>query len=313
MTMSRNNVWANNIALWEDAEAKGPQKARAHFNLGQAYQEARRMPEAIREYEHALKIKPDIHAAYSNIAAIYLDQGQYSKAEEMLLKVTALSPDFTEGFINLGVFYIRTRAADKAIEALNQALKSNPASFAAHFNRGEALTLKGDFKAALENYKEAVHLRPDLEPFRLALAAAYGRAGDLASAEKEYIALMTTSVGSEAARNLGVLYRDSGDSTKAMAYFEQAGRMRTVFPELHHDIGILYLKRQMIKEAIEQFEITLRDQPDYAPAYLNLALAYQMKGEPQTARQTLLTYLQKYENSGSPYLAQVKQRLELLK
>jgi len=61
--------------------------------------------------------------------------------------------------------------------------------------------------------------------------------------------------------------------------------MRSVFPELHHDIGILYLKRSMIQEAIEQFELTLREQPDYAPAYLNLAVAYQMKGDRQTARQ----------------------------
>ena len=313
MTMSRNNVWASNITLWEDAEIKGPQKARPHFNLGQAYQEAQRMPEAVREYQHALAIKPDIYAAYSNMAAIYLDEGQYPKAEEMLLRVTSLSPDFTEGFINLGVFYIRTQATDKAVHALDRALETNNGSSAAHFNKGEALTQKGDFKAALPSYKEAVRLRPDVEAFRLGLAAAYGRAGEFASAEKEYTALMTTSVGPEAARNLGVLYRDSGDSKKAMAYFEQAGRMRSVFPELHHDIGLLYLKRSMIQEAIEQFELTLREQPDYAPAYLNLAVAYQMKGDRQTARQTLQTYLRKYENANSPYAAQVKQRLELLK
>ena len=128
------------------------------------------MPEAIREYQHALAIKPDIYAAYSNMAAIYLNEGQYSKAEEMLLKVTSLSPDFPEGFINLGVFYIRTHATDKAIDALNQALKSNRQSFPAHFNKGEALTQKGDFKAALDSYKEAVRLRPDLDEFRLGLA-----------------------------------------------------------------------------------------------------------------------------------------------
>ncbi|HYR86008.1 MAG TPA: tetratricopeptide repeat protein [Terriglobia bacterium] len=313
MTVARNNVWADNISLWEDAEAKAPQKARPHFNLGQAYQEAQRLPEASREYEHALAIKPDISAAYSNIAAIDLDRGQYSKAEQMLLKVTSLSPDFTEGFINLGVFYIRTRATDKAIDALNRAVKLNRESFPAHFNKGEALTQKGDFKAALESYKEAVRLRPDIDAFRLGLAAGYVRAGEFASAEKEYMALMTTPVGPEAARNLGVLYRDSGDTAKAMAYFNQAGRMRTVFPELHHDIGILYLKKSMVKEAIEQFEITIREQPDYAPAYINLALAYQAKGDLQTARQTLLTYLQKYENSNSPYVPQVRQRLELLK
>ncbi len=71
MTVSRNPVFANNIALWEDAVTKTPAKPRPHFNLGQAYQDAQRIPDAIREYQQALALKPDIHAAYSNLAAIY--------------------------------------------------------------------------------------------------------------------------------------------------------------------------------------------------------------------------------------------------
>jgi len=43
----------------------------------------------------------------------------------MLLRVTSLSPDFTEGFINLGVFYIRTQATDKAVHALDRALETS--------------------------------------------------------------------------------------------------------------------------------------------------------------------------------------------
>ena len=271
------------------------------------------MPEAVREYEHALAIKPDIYAAYSNIAAIYLDQGQYSKGEAMLLKVTALAPEFTEGFINLGVLYIRLRDPDRGIQALNRALETNPGSFAAHFNKAEALTQKGDFKAAVEGYKEAVRIRPDIESFRLALGAAYSRAGDRALAENEFLALVSGPLGHEALRNLGIMYRDAGDAAKAMEYFDRASRMQSVFPELHHDIGILYLQAKMNDRAIEEFQKTLQQQPDYAAAYLNLALAYQLKGENQPAKQTLLAYLQKYGNSNSPFLAQVQQRLELLK
>ncbi len=313
MTAVRNTVWANNIALWEDAEAKAPDKPRTHFNLGQAYQQAGRLPEAIREYEHALRLKPDIHAAYSNVAAIYLDQNQFERAEEILLKVTSLAPDFTEGFINLGVLYIRIQQPDKALPQLNRALAITPEAFAAHFNKGEALTQKGDFKAALESYKEAVHLRPDIDSFQLALGAAYSRAGDRASAAREFLAVTNGPLAAEAVRNLGILYRDVGETEKAMEFFNQAVKMRTVFPELHHDLGILYLQKRMTNEAIEQFRITLQEQPDYGPAFLNLAAAYQMKGEPQIAKQTLQAYVQQYGNTNSPYVARAKQTLERLK
>ncbi len=312
MTASRNAVFANNIALWEDAERKAPEKPRPHFNLGQAYQEGQRLNDAIREYEHALALKPDIHAAYSNIAAIYLDQKLYDKGEEMLLKVTSLAPDFTEGFINLAVLYIRRQDPDKALNALNRALQINPESFAAHFNKGEALTQKGDFKAALESYKEAVHLRPDLESFRLTLGVAYSRAGDRTAAENEFMKLTSTSLAPDAYRNIGSLYSEAGQMDKAIPYFQQAAQMRKPFPEAYHEIGVAYLRKQMPDEAIAQFRTTLQQKPDFGPAFLNLALAYQMKGELQAAKQTLQQYVTQFGNNGSPYIAQAQQRLAAL-
>jgi len=312
MTISRNPVFANNITLWEDAVAKAPQKPRPHFNLGQAYQDAQRYADAVREYERALALKSDIHAAYSNLAAIYLDQRQLDKGEEMLLKVTSLSPNFTEGFINLAVLYIRKREPEKALAAINRALEINPSSFAALFNKGEVFTMMGDYKSALEHYKRAVELRPDLGQFKLTLGNAYARAGDPISAEKVFDELTNGPFAADAYRSLGGLYNGAGQPDRAMEYFQQAARLRPVFPDLHNDIGLIYLKKDMFDEAIEQFRTALQQQPDHGPALLNLAAVYQRKGDIQTARQELEAYVQKFSNSNSPYVAQARQRLVAL-
>ena len=309
MTASRNAVFANNIALWEDAVRKAPEKPRPHFNLGQAYQDAQRIPDAIREYERALALKPDIHAAYSNLAAIYLDQRQLDRGEEMLLKVTSLSPTFTEGFINLAVLYLRKQETDKALAAINRALELNPDSFAAHYNKGEVLTQKGDYKAAVESYRQSVYLRPDLHSFRLTLGTAYARAGDPISAEKVFKELTNSPVAPEAYRNLGLLYNNAGQPDQALEHFQQAARLREIFPDVHHDMGLVYLRKQMLDQAIEQFRLVLEQQPDHGPAILNLAAVYQMKGDSQTAREALQGFIQRYGNSNSPYVAQARQRL----
>ena len=68
----------------------------------------------------------------------------------------------------------------------------------------------------------------------------------------------------------------------------------------------------MFDEAIEQLRTALQQQPDHGPALLNLAAAYQRKGDIQAARQELEAYVQKYSNSNSPYVAQARQRLVAL-
>jgi len=312
MTVARNRVWANSITLWSDAKMKSPNKPRPHFNLGQAYQDAQRMPLAIEEYQHALALKPDIHAAYSNMAAIYLDSGQLDKGEETLLKVTEIAPDFTEGFINLAVLYLRRQQPDKALPAVDRAIALNSDSFAAHFNRGEILTLKGDLQEAVKSYSRAVYLRPDLPSFRLSLAVAQMRIGDNAAAEKELQSLTSSTVSADAYRQLGILYMDR-DADRASQFLQQSVQMRPAFLDARHDLAILYIKKREFEKAAEELRIVLNQKGDYGPGVLNLALAYEMAGKVNDARQTLRQYLEKYGQSGGPFVLQAQQRLANLR
>ena len=312
-TIQRNHVYANNVTLWEDAVQKSPKKARAVFNLGAAYQNARRPNDAIREYEAALALKPDIHAAYSNMAAMQIDTGRLDDGEKTLVKLTEIAPEYTEGFINLSVLYIRKKETDKAITAADRALAINPEAFAAHFNRAEALTQKGLYAIALKSYERASYLRPDLSAFKLSLGAAYVRAGDTKAAEKTFMALTTTDVSAEAYRNLGSLFSTTNELDRAVDSLKQAIQARSNYPDAHHDLGILYLRKQQTAAAIEEFRTTLTLQPDYGPAVLNLSLAYQNTGDNKAARQVLESFVARIGNGNSPYKQQVQERLALIK
>src|SRR5262245_20361922 len=58
MTFQRNQVWATNVTLWQDAVQKSPGKARPHINLGQAYHANGYAADALREYQAVLKLRP---------------------------------------------------------------------------------------------------------------------------------------------------------------------------------------------------------------------------------------------------------------
>jgi len=66
-TVSRNEAYRNEVALWEDTVRKSPGKARAHNNLGYAYERAGRIREARAAYLRALAIDPGHAQAKGNL------------------------------------------------------------------------------------------------------------------------------------------------------------------------------------------------------------------------------------------------------
>ncbi|MCX8111557.1 MAG: tetratricopeptide repeat protein [Syntrophorhabdaceae bacterium] len=66
-TVSRNNTYRTEIALWEDTVKKSPKKARGYNNLGYAYFLAGRYNDAILAYAKALEINPNFTLARNNM------------------------------------------------------------------------------------------------------------------------------------------------------------------------------------------------------------------------------------------------------
>ncbi len=63
---SRNSVWRSDVALWQDAAKKSPQKARVHYNLGAAWARAGDLARAEESFTRALALDPEddlTHAA----------------------------------------------------------------------------------------------------------------------------------------------------------------------------------------------------------------------------------------------------------
>lgn len=92
-TWARNQVWANPIALYEQALRKAPGKARIHDNLGVLYLEAGRSDDAIPVLREAVRLRPGLVRAWYNLGLAYLSRRRWDEATEAFQVALRLKPD----------------------------------------------------------------------------------------------------------------------------------------------------------------------------------------------------------------------------
>ncbi|MEE8348654.1 MAG: hypothetical protein V3R94_03720 [Acidobacteriota bacterium] len=68
LTMARNEVWNDDLLLWQDSALKSPAKARPHYNLGVALVSQGRYGESEMEFRKAWEMDPEDDFSYAALA-----------------------------------------------------------------------------------------------------------------------------------------------------------------------------------------------------------------------------------------------------
>ncbi|MDO8446165.1 MAG: tetratricopeptide repeat protein, partial [Deltaproteobacteria bacterium] len=75
--INRNKAWKDNYSLWSDAARKVPQNIRPYYNdLGNILYEQGRFEEAIKQYQMAIRLRPDFVEAYNNLGNVLVEMGR---------------------------------------------------------------------------------------------------------------------------------------------------------------------------------------------------------------------------------------------
>ncbi|MGD1019290.1 MAG: tetratricopeptide repeat protein [Verrucomicrobiia bacterium] len=212
--------------------------AEAHNNLGNVLVGLGKVPEAITQYEQALRIKPD----------------------------------FAEGHADLGAALVRTGKIEEAIAHFEQALRINPGIADAHVNLGIALSRTGKIEEAIAQFEQALRIKPDFAEAHNNLAVALAQTGRIEEAIAHYEqALRINPNFAGAHNNLGNALARTGKTEEAIQHFEQALRIKPDYAEAHCNLGVALAQAGRIPEAIEHLEQALRIKPDFTRAQIALA------------------------------------------
>lgn len=172
----------------------------------------------------------------------FLDEGNYPAAVEKFRQATALMNTNAQAWNYLGVACHRAGDVTNAVLAYQQALKLNRDLVETHFNLG-CLWLEQN--------------RPD-------------------NAKSE-LAAFTLRRGNSTAGwlKLGSVQLRTRDLIGAEKSYSEALRGSPQNPEAMNGLGLIQQQRSRSPEAAKWFEAALQQQPDYAPALLNLAIVSQ--------------------------------------
>ena len=163
--------------LLKNAQFAHPGDFWANYVLAEALSRARKNDEAIRFFQAAIGIRPEIALAHNNLANCLRRQNRLDEAVEELQLAVRLDPATTTVRGNLGLTLATLGRHTEALEHFEFGARARPDSVRFRVDLGSVLSALGRDDEAIERLKEAAVLGGGAAMAREALVTGFIRAG----------------------------------------------------------------------------------------------------------------------------------------
>ena len=137
------------------------EKIGALNDLGLTFQAQKEFGEAIKSYDKALEIEPDMFEALSNKAFCMMLTDRLDEAYRLYKRTIELSPDFLQGWYHLGYINIKRENYAEALDYLDKAIELNDEYYLAWFAKHDLLTKMNRTEEAKQCLNKAIELNPE--------------------------------------------------------------------------------------------------------------------------------------------------------
>lgn len=201
----------------------------------------------------------------------------------------AVKPRFADLHYLLGTYYVhQTRHVD-AQRCFRNSLEINNKFFRARVHLSLVLRATGDEKEARKELAATKHSCPNFYRESLdALMEAIENDNDQPEIDRLYRELLEERPSSaQISKEIAVEAIQNGDNEEAIRELKKATALKPDYPDLHNFLGIAYGNAGMLVEAVQEFEVSLKINPYYLKARLNLALLYYENNRYEDAQKQL--------------------------
>jgi tetratricopeptide (TPR) repeat protein len=168
---ARAEVWSDPVLLWQDTALKSPNKPRAHFQLAFAWFEQDRFDLAVAEFQKTAELKPPTADLLLDWGLAYDGLHQPELALAKLRQSAAIDPS-VQVYTQIAKVYAGQQRWAEALDALATAEQRNPTYPITYVFRGKIYLNTNRPAEAVEQYKRALAIDPNVQDGQHDLAIA---------------------------------------------------------------------------------------------------------------------------------------------
>lgn len=259
------DIYRDRVVLYETTLHRNPDSWLMHHNLAVCFIDAGRLEEARYHLGEALRIRPDLPHALSNLGDVLTQLGRPAEALPHLERGRQLQGDYPEVHNNLGNAFAALGRFAEAQASYQQAIRLRPGYATAHCNLGLALARQGRTAEALAEFERAARIDPGYSDAQLnwAVGLTLGNRFEEAVSHFEQ-ALQLAPRDAEARFLYGRALAQNGRHDDAIARFESALGIDPQSAETHLDLSLSLRALGRIPEANAHYREARRLNPALA-------------------------------------------------
>jgi tetratricopeptide (TPR) repeat protein len=202
-----------------------------------------------------------------------LQVGHWKNSETVFRHAVAVTRENWLAHVNLGVALKEAgKSREEEMEQYRQALRIRPNCAEAHHNLAAALWEAGEREQAVAHWSEALRLRPQYEEAHASLGEAWLRLGKVTEAVRHLEqAWGFRSDRAESYNDLGAAAWRAGEIELAIACYERALQIHPQYAEAHYNLAGALEQQGRLPEAVAHYEEALRIRPGLVEAQERLA------------------------------------------
>ena len=218
--------------------------------------------------------------AHVGLSKQHATVGDQDLAISSMERAVELKPNFADLRYSLGTLYVSNKKYDKASEHLKKALEINPKFFKARIHLAQVMILNSDESGASHELSTIGDNCPQFyrEKFLELVQAVRVKGNDEGTIRLFGEILEERPSSDQLSKELAIDALHNGNNNEAIRELKKAIAIHADYPDLHNYLGIAYGNSGMVDDSITEFEISLKINPYYMKARLNLALALYEKG-----------------------------------